>query len=107
MLYWIYEIWSDAYAAGADWAHNLRVLNLLQYLTVRAGLACLMQAAREGLLDKLVSEKHRDLLLNTRSELLTSIEKDDSSVILAMFRIGRGPQVVRALRRPLTSIFSL
>jgi phospho-N-acetylmuramoyl-pentapeptide-transferase len=42
MLYWIYEIWSDAYAAGADWAHNLRVLNLLQYLTVRAGLACLM-----------------------------------------------------------------
>ncbi len=40
MLYWIYQLWSDALASGADWADSLRILNLLQYITVRAGLAC-------------------------------------------------------------------
>ncbi|MGJ8676474.1 MAG: phospho-N-acetylmuramoyl-pentapeptide-transferase [Akkermansiaceae bacterium] len=42
MLYWIYDLWREANASGADWAHNLRFLNLLQYITVRAGLACLL-----------------------------------------------------------------
>jgi len=42
MLYWIYEYWNSANQAGADWAYNLRILNLFQYLTIRAGLACLL-----------------------------------------------------------------
>ena len=42
MLYWIYEYWNAANQAGDAWAHNLRVLNLLQYLTIRAGIACLL-----------------------------------------------------------------
>lgn len=42
MLYWIYEHWNAANLAGEGWAYNLRILNLLQYLTIRAGLACLL-----------------------------------------------------------------
>ena len=42
MLYWIYEIWEAANRENADWAHNLRFLNLLQYITIRAGLACML-----------------------------------------------------------------
>ena len=42
MLYWIYEFWRDAKLSGAGWAHHLRVLNLLQYITIRAGLATLL-----------------------------------------------------------------
>ncbi len=42
MLYWIYEIWRDAHQSGAEWAHSLRFLNLLQYITIRAGLASLL-----------------------------------------------------------------
>ena len=42
MLYWIYEYWNSANQAGAEWAHHMRVLNLLQYLTIRAGIACLL-----------------------------------------------------------------
>jgi phospho-N-acetylmuramoyl-pentapeptide-transferase len=42
MLYWIYEFWRDAKLSGAEWAHHLRVLNLLQYITIRAGLATLI-----------------------------------------------------------------
>lgn len=42
MLYWIYEIWEQANSENADWAHNMRFLNLLQYITLRAGLACIM-----------------------------------------------------------------
>jgi len=42
MLYWIYEIWENANSQNADWAHNMRFLNLLQYITIRAGLACIM-----------------------------------------------------------------
>lgn len=45
MLYWIYEIWSGANEAGAEWAHGLRFLNLLQYISVRAGLAILLSFA--------------------------------------------------------------
>ena len=42
MLYWIYEMWQDALSSGAEWAHNLRVLNLLGSITIRAAIACLM-----------------------------------------------------------------
>jgi len=42
MLYWIYEFWRDAHASGAEWAHYLRVLNIFQYITIRAGLATLI-----------------------------------------------------------------
>jgi phospho-N-acetylmuramoyl-pentapeptide-transferase len=41
MLFWIYELWKSANEAGDAWAHNFRFLNLLQYLSVRAGLATL------------------------------------------------------------------
>lgn len=39
MLYWIYNFWKDAQAAGADWAETFSFLNLFGYITVRAGLA--------------------------------------------------------------------
>jgi hypothetical protein len=68
-----------------------------------AGLACLMQGAQEGLLGDAVTEIQRACLLNTRKELLTYVGGNDSNVILAMFRIGQGPAVTRALRRPLRS----
>ena len=42
MLYSIYTFWQEANAAGAEWAHHFRFLNLLQYITLRAGLACIM-----------------------------------------------------------------
>ncbi|MBK1789792.1 phospho-N-acetylmuramoyl-pentapeptide-transferase [Persicirhabdus sediminis] len=43
MLYSIYQFWQEAHAAGADWAEDTRLFfNLLQYITVRAALACLL-----------------------------------------------------------------
>lgn len=47
MLYWIYEWWRAAFEAEnlADregWAHAVSFLNLLQYITFRSALACLM-----------------------------------------------------------------
>ncbi|MGB6222231.1 phospho-N-acetylmuramoyl-pentapeptide-transferase [Haloferula sp.] len=47
MLYWIYEWWRAAFeaekASGAEgWAHAVSFLNLLQYITFRAALGCIM-----------------------------------------------------------------
>jgi phospho-N-acetylmuramoyl-pentapeptide-transferase len=47
MLYWIYEWWRSAFeaeklAGGEGWAHAMSFLNLLQYITFRAALACIM-----------------------------------------------------------------
>lgn len=47
MLYAIYQWWYEAFTLenqrGVDgWAHTLRILNLLQYITFRAALACLL-----------------------------------------------------------------
>lgn len=42
MLYWIYEQWHSALLEGEGWAQNFRVLNLFKYITLRAGLACLI-----------------------------------------------------------------
>ena len=42
MLYWIYEQWEQARISGADWADAFSFLNILQYITVRAGLATLL-----------------------------------------------------------------
>ena len=47
MLYWIYEWWRAALEAEAamnkeGWAHALSFLNLLQYITFRAAVACLL-----------------------------------------------------------------
>lgn len=39
MLYAIYKIWEKAAASGADWAETFSFLRILQYITVRAGLA--------------------------------------------------------------------
>ena len=39
MLYWLYEQWEQARASGAGWAETFSFLNILQYITVRAGLA--------------------------------------------------------------------
>ncbi len=95
----------------ADYLHGGRLWQrLLLQLTSEglaaqpiAGLACLMQTAREGLLDGKISAEQKGQLLNTRNELLNLIGEDASTVILAMFRIGKGPQVTCALRRPLKS----
>ncbi len=47
MLYWIYELWREAFDAEnarnvEGWAHTLSFLNLLKYITFRAALACLL-----------------------------------------------------------------
>jgi phospho-N-acetylmuramoyl-pentapeptide-transferase len=67
MLYWIYQWWADAmaYEQAHDiegWAHSLRALNLLQYITFRAALACLLSFSLsiffgEYLIRKLISLK--------------------------------------------------
>ncbi len=47
MLYWIYQTWKNAFIAekqaGVEgWAHTFDVLNLFQYITFRAALACML-----------------------------------------------------------------
>jgi phospho-N-acetylmuramoyl-pentapeptide-transferase len=42
MLYWIYQFWAEAERAGAGWAETFSFLRILQYITVRAGLATLV-----------------------------------------------------------------
>ncbi len=42
MLYWIYDFWLSELKAGAEWAETVSFLRLLGYITVRAGLACLL-----------------------------------------------------------------
>jgi len=39
MLYWIYQVWKEAFDAGAEWAQACSFLNLLSYITFRAALA--------------------------------------------------------------------
>ncbi len=67
MLYAIYQWWADALAderarGVTDWAHTWRVLNLLQYITFRAALACLLAfgislACGERVVRRLISLK--------------------------------------------------
>jgi len=67
MLYWIYQWWADAMAYEnvhdiEGWAHSFRALNLLQYITFRAALACLLSFVLslffgEYLIRKLISLK--------------------------------------------------
>ncbi len=42
MLYYIYQLWNEANIAGESWAETFSFLNIFQYLTVRAALACLI-----------------------------------------------------------------
>ncbi|MCP5535338.1 MAG: phospho-N-acetylmuramoyl-pentapeptide-transferase [Akkermansiaceae bacterium] len=42
MLYWIYEYWLEQLKAGAEWADTMSFLRLFGYVTVRAGIACMM-----------------------------------------------------------------
>lgn len=62
MLYWIFQIWSDANDDGAAWAENFSFLRLLGYITVRAGLATVVSflltlAIGERVIRKLISLK--------------------------------------------------
>ena len=68
-----------------------------------AGLACLIQAGSENLLSGKITQNQKKQLSSARKELLKLTGCDDSSAIIAMFRIGLGPQVTRSLRRPLVS----
>ena len=42
MLYYLYQIWAAALEDGAGWAKAFSFLNLFQYITFRALLACLV-----------------------------------------------------------------
>ncbi len=64
-----------------------------------AGLACLMQSATEGVLEGRVTAQQKKLLLETKKALLRDAGARDADVILVMFRVGWGAEVVRALRR--------
>ena len=62
MLYWIFQIWSDAEKSGAAWADTFSFLRLLGYITVRAGLAAVIAflfsiAIGERVIRKLISLK--------------------------------------------------
>jgi len=45
MVYWIYTLWKDAQANGAEWAETFSFLRLLGYITFRAGLAATLAFA--------------------------------------------------------------
>ena len=70
-----------------------------------AGLACLMQAAHEGELEGRVTRQHLDQLVDIRAKLLGMVGIEGKGVVLAMFRVGRGPVVARALRRGMDEFF--
>jgi len=42
MLYWIYDFWLSELKAGAEWASTWSFLRIFGYITIRAGLACLI-----------------------------------------------------------------
>lgn len=42
MLYWVYEYWLEAFRAGDQWADTFSFLRILGYITIRAGLACVL-----------------------------------------------------------------
>ncbi len=97
----------DYLAGGRLWQ---RLLLQLSYegLAVQpiAGLACLMQSQREGLLpEHCVSLKKQQHLEAIRLQLFERMELDEESVLVGLFRVGRGTEVVRALRRPLSAFF--
>ncbi len=69
-----------------------------------AGLACLMQSAYEGELRESITSQRQTELQKIRKKLLGLRNADESSIPLAMFRIGSGPQVVRSLRIPLETL---
>ena len=69
-----------------------------------AGLALLMQSSYEDILENKISPKQHAKLLNIRQELLGIINADERTTILAIFRIGHGPNVIRAIRKPLKSL---
>ena len=68
-----------------------------------AGLAFLLQSAREGTLTNSMNIVQLRQLNSIRKSLLKLTGDDEKSVILAMFRIGCGPDVTRALRRPINT----
>lgn len=68
-----------------------------------AGLACLMQNALEDMLLEKITTKQQADLLYIRQELLHIINADEHSTILAIFRIGNGPNTTKALRKPVKS----
>jgi hypothetical protein len=70
-----------------------------------AGLAFLVQSAYAGELAEILPAAQNNFLRQLRKELLKLTGMQDQTVILAMFRIGKGPNVTRSLRRPLESFF--
>ncbi len=92
----------DYVQGGQLWQRLLLQLSS-QGLTAQpvAGLAVLLQSAYEGKLEDKISSAQKDRLINIRQELLQMTGTNENAVILAMFRIGQGKQVTRALRRPL------
>lgn len=66
-----------------------------------AGLACLMQSQVEGILSDKLTAGQQAAIEKTRKELLKKVVLDEESIILTMFRIGKGREVTRALRKPM------
>lgn len=64
-----------------------------------AGLACLMQSNKEKLLNDKLSADQKSNLSETRDELIRIGSIASNQTILAMFRIGVGKEVTRALRK--------
>ncbi len=94
---------SQDYVHGGQLWQRLLLQLASEGLTAQpiAGLACLMQSASEDLLTGEVTKGQLELLNQTRGELLNIAGCDHSTPLLAMFRIGKGAQVTRALRMPL------
>lgn len=95
----------DYIKGGATWQRlMLQLASEGLHAQPIAGLACLMQSAKEDLLENNVTARQHSCLLNARRDLLRITGASDSDVILAIFRVGQGPHVIRSLRRPFDAL---
>lgn len=94
----------DYIQGGRIWQRFLLQLEL-DGLTTQplAGLACLMQSEKEGLLKETLTHKQKERLRHVRNVLSEMADVPHDHVIVGIFRIGQGDEVVRSLRRPLDS----
>lgn len=92
----------DYIKGGRIWQRFLLQL-ALNDLTAQplAGLACLMQSEKDGLLKKALTAKQKERLRHVRNVLSEMADVPHDHAIVGIFRIGQGEEVVRSLRRPL------
>lgn len=96
------------YVAGGRLWQRLLLQAASEGLTAQpvAGLACLLQAERDGLLRDNLDEAQRRQLAEIRGTLADYHGAAEDAAILGLFRIGKARPVTRALRRPFNSFLT-